>query len=152
MLLAAAPGLPFLLDSAFLTTEDLRSIEQHVYQNVNQERSSFRLPELNWNEQLADEARRHANRIANGRFFAHQDPMRGDIDRRLNISGIKWSRCAENLYEGNRGDLPKEAVKAWLQSSGHRKNMLDSVFSETGIGAAVRPDMTIVIVQEFIFR
>ncbi len=152
VLFAAAPGLSFLSDPVPPATEDLRSIELRVHEIVNRERSSHRKPELVWSEPLAAEARRHANRIASGRFFSHQDPVRGDIDRRLNKSGIEWLRCAENIYEGNSRDLAGDAVKAWLQSSGHRKNMLDSMFSEDGVGVAVRRDRTIVIVQEYIFQ
>jgi uncharacterized protein YkwD len=152
VVLVAVPGLPFSLDSAPIPAEDLRKIELQVHQIVNQERSSLRLPELIWNEQLAAEARRHAIRIANAHFFAHQDPIRGDIDQRLDRSGIEWLRCAENLYEGSTHDFVKDAVRVWLLSSGHRKNMLDSMFSETGVGVAMRQDKTFVIVQEYILR
>ena len=144
--------MPFLSDFAPPATEDLHKIELRVHEIVNRERISRHIPELNWSEALAAEARRHAARIVNGRFFSHQDPVRGDIDRRLNGSGIEWMRCAENLYEGNSRDLPEEAVRAWLLSSGHRKNMLDSMFSETGVGIAVRRDKSIVVVQEYIYR
>ncbi len=152
LFLAAAPGLSFLTDFDPPATENPRSIEQRVHEIVNRERSSRHLPQLNWNEALAAEARRHAVRIVNAGFFAHQDPVRGDIDRRLNKSGIEWMRCAENLYEGNSGDLPEEAVKSWLQSPGHRKNMLDSMFSDSGVGVAVRRDKSIVVVQEYIYQ
>ena len=152
MLLVAAPGLPSLLDFDPPRTGDLRKIELQVHEIVNRERISRHIPELNWSEALAGEARRHAARIANGRFFSHQDPVRGDIDIRLNKSGIEWIRCGENLYEGDSGNLARDAVKTWLESSGHRKNMLDSKFSETGVGIAVRKDKTIVVVQEYIYR
>jgi uncharacterized protein YkwD len=152
VIFATASALVFLLYSATAPAEDLHSIERQVHQIVNQVRNSNHLPELTWNEQLAAEARRHALRIASGRFFAHQDPLRGDIDRRLNKSGIEWMRCAENLYEGEAGNLANEAVRAWLKSEGHRKNMLDSLFSDTGVGIAIKRDKTIVIVQEYIFR
>jgi uncharacterized protein YkwD len=151
-ILVAAPGLAFYIDSEPSSAEDLRNIELQVHQAVNQARSAHHLPELTWNEQLAAESRRHALRIVNGHFFAHQDPVRGDIDRRLNRSGIEWMRCAENLYEGESRDLAREAVRAWLLSDGHRKNMLDSMFSDAGVGVAVKRDKKIVIVQEYIFN
>jgi uncharacterized protein YkwD len=150
-ILVAAPGLAFYNDSEPSAAEDIRNIELQVHQAVNRVRSLRSLPELAWNEKLAAEARRHALRIVDGHFFSHQDPVRGDIDRRLNRSGIEWMRCAENLYEGDSPDLAKEAVNAWLHSEGHRKNMLDSMFSDAGVGVAVRRDKTIVIVQEYIY-
>ncbi len=135
-----------------LGADDLQRIEQKIRQRVNYERSSKRIPELNWNEQLASEARRHALNIATRNFFAHKDPMRGDIDRRLDASGIRWLHCAENIYAGNITDLAEAAVASWRLSPGHRKNMLDSIFSETGVGVAVRRDGTIIVVQEFILK
>ena len=152
MKLAAASGLLFPLNTVPAPAEDLHSIEIQVHQIVNQARNSHHLPALNWNETLAAEARRHALRIAMGHFFAHQDPVRGDIDQRLNRSGIEWMRCAENLYEGDNRDLAKEAVRSWLQSEGHRKNILDSMFSDSGVGIAIKADKTVVIVQEYIFN
>ena len=151
-IMLTAPGLAFFLEPDPADAVDLHKIELQVHQAVNQARNSRHLPELAWNEPLAAEARRHASRIVSGRFFAHQDPVRGDIDRRLNRSGIEWMRCAENLYEGDNHELAKEAVKAWLLSEGHRRNMLDSMFSDAGVGIAFKKDKTVVIVQEYIFK
>jgi uncharacterized protein YkwD len=130
----------------------LHGLEQQVYLSVNQERQSGNLPDLNWSDPIADEARRHAVHIAEERFFAHEDPIRGDVGLRLDKSGIAWLRCGENLYEGNYSDPVEDAVKSWLGSSGHRHNMMDAMFNETGVGVAQRADGWIVIVQEFVTR
>jgi uncharacterized protein YkwD len=132
--------------------EDLLGFEQQIRQNVNYERSAKHIPELNWNEPLAVEARKHARNIAAGGFFAHEDPVRGNIDRRLDTSGIGWHRCAENIYAGDAGGLAEEAVTAWRLSPEHCKIMLDSMLSETGVGIAVKKDGTIIVVQEFILK
>jgi uncharacterized protein YkwD len=152
VLLLAAPGLTLLSNSADQPVDDLSRIERQVHQYVNQERLSNGLHELKWSNQISMEARRHATNIAAGNFFAHEDPLRGDVDLRLNKSGIDWQRCAENLYEGNFGDPAKAAVKAWLHSPGHRKNMMDSMFNEAGVGVAQRQDGVIIIVQEYILQ
>jgi uncharacterized protein YkwD len=146
------PGLLLSMDPIPGTAEDLRGIEQQIRQNVNYERISNHIPQLNWNEQLALEARRHARSIATGSFFAHEDPVRGNLDRRLDASGVGWHRCAENIYAGDVGGLVEEAVTAWRLSPGHRKIMLDSMLSETGVGIAVKQDGTIIVVQVFILR
>jgi uncharacterized protein YkwD len=152
VLLCVAPGSPLLSDSADFSPEDLRRMEQQVHQYVNQERFLNRKPKLNWNEELAAEARRHAGRLAGGSLFSHVDPSRGDIDARLDQSGIDWRRCAENLYEGNIGDPATEAVRSWFKSAGHRKNMLNSKFNEAGVGVAVRGNGMIVIVQDYVLQ
>ena len=152
VMLCATPSSPCLSDSADFTADDLRRMEQQVYQYVNQERSLNLKPKLNWNEKLASEGRRHAGRLADGSFFSHVDPSRGDIDARLDQSGINWRRCAENMYEGNIGDPAREAVRSWLKSAEHRKNMLNSKFNEAGVGVGVRQNGMIVIVQEYILQ
>ena len=146
------PGILLSMDPISPATENLHKFEQQIRQNVDYERSSKHIPPLNWNEQLALEARRHARNIAARGFFAHEDPVRGDIDRRLDASGIGWHRCAENIYAGNASGLAEEAVTAWRLSPGHCKIMLDSMLSETGVGIAVKNDGTIIVVQEFIWR
>jgi len=153
VLAAATPGLSALLESTPPAAEKLPGIEQQVQRQVNYARQGAGIPQLSWNERLAAEARRHAGNMAARGFFAHEDPVRGDLADRMDGSGIEWKRCAENLYAENGNANPAdEAVKAWLQSPGHRKNMLDSLFSESGVGVAVRRDGTLFIVQEYLSR
>lgn len=150
LLLLAAPGLPLLSNSTNRPAGSLRGMEQLIHQYVNQERKSLGVPVLVWSEQVAAEARRHAKNIAEGRTFTHADPLRGNIDLRLDKSGIDWRRCAENLYEANFGDPARDAVQAWLNSPGHRTNLMDSMFSDAGVGVAQRSDGWIIVVQEYI--
>jgi uncharacterized protein YkwD len=153
MIFAATPALCLLPENPSITSEDLCAIELQVQREVNNARHAAHIPQLNWNETLAMEARRHAKNMANRQFFSHDDPMRGDLSHRLDRSGIEWIRCAENLYsEMGFNDPAKHAVQVWLDSPGHRKNMLDSMFSDTGVGAALQGDGTLLIVQVFILK
>ncbi len=152
MLLFAAPGFSPLVNSAGRSSAELVRLEQQVYRYVNKERRIRRIPELNWYGPIAQEARRHAANIAQGHFFAHEDPLRGDVDVRLEKEGIQWRRCAENLYEGAYPDPARNAVQSWLLSSGHRRNILDAQFSDTGVGVAQRGDDAIIIVQEYVLK
>ena len=149
---ATMPGIVSALEPVRLAPAELQRLELQIQEQVNKERRSQRIPQLNWNEKLASEARRHAANIATGRFFAHEDPKRGDIDRRLNASGIRWQRCAENLFAGNIAELADKAIAAWRRSPGHYRNMMDSMYSEAAVGLAVKRDGTIIVVQEFILR
>jgi uncharacterized protein YkwD len=129
----------------------LRQIEGQVYAAVNQLRNTEGRPELKRNEHLALEAKRHAENMAVRRFFAHEDLRRGDLAQRLDASGIGWERCAENIYQEKEiRDPAEDAVHSWLNSPGHKKNMLDLNLSETGVGVAVRHDGKLIIVQEFL--
>ncbi len=151
LIFAVSPGQCWFFENSAITDDSLHDIELQVQQEVNDARLSAHIPQLVWNENLAVEARRHARNMAARQFFSHQDPTRGDISRRLDKSGIDWMRCAENLYSEKGFNNPaREAVKTWLDSPGHRRNMLDSMMSEAGVGAALKSDGTLLIVQVYI--
>jgi len=152
ILLVAAPGFSPIPNSAGSPGNDLTLLERQVFQYVNQERRAHQIPELTWSAPLALEARKHAVRLAQQRLLSHEDPLRGHIDKRLEQAGVPWRRCAENLYESNYPDPAKDAVQAWLRSSGHRRNLMDAELSDTGVGASRRSDGGIIIVQEYVLR
>ncbi len=130
---------------------DMRAMEQEIFRRVNEQRRREGVPELAWNEDLAKEARRHSYNMVARWFFAHEDPARGSLSRRLRASRISWRRCAENLFtEKGYPDLAQKAVEGWWNSPGHRTNMLDRRLTRTGIGIAVRVDDTFFVTQEFI--
>jgi uncharacterized protein YkwD len=145
MLLLAVPPLESQLRI------DTRETERRIFEEVNRVRQTEGLERLEWNERLAQEARRHALNMVTRRFFAHRDPLRGDLGERLEASQIRWRDCAENLfYERGQHDPVPMAVRNWLESPGHRKNMLDKVLTETGVGVAVEGSDSVFIVQQFI--
>ena len=130
---------------------DTREIERRIFEEVNRVRRAEGLGHLEWNERLAQEARRHAQNMVAGKFFSHHDPVRGDLDERLNASHIQWWNCSENLfYERGHQDPVPMAVRNWLASPGHRKNMLDKAMTETGVGVAIEGADSVYIVQQFI--
>jgi len=130
---------------------DTLEIERRIFEEVNRVRRAEGLEGLAWNERLAQEARRHAQSMAAGKFFAHSDPVRGDLSERLNASHIQWWNCSENLfYERGHQDPVPIAVRNWLASPGHRRNILDKVMTETGVGVAVEGSGSVFIVQQFI--
>jgi len=135
------PGTPQSTISTSITTYNLTTLEKAVYRRVNLERASHRVPALRWNEELAMAARNHAASMAARGFFSHEDPVFGNVKRRLDSLNIRWSRCAENLYAGDVDRLADEAVTNWLLSPDHQKIMLNSLHNETGVGIAfLNPD------------
>jgi uncharacterized protein YkwD len=153
IIFAAIPAPCLHPEYSVLTSEDLFSIELQVQREVNEVRQTARIPKLNWNEKLTMEARRHAKNMAGRQFFSHYDSTRGDLSHRLDRSGIEWTRCAENLYSEKGFHNPaKHAVQVWLESPEHRKNMLDSMLSDAGVGAALQSDGTLFIVHVFILK
>jgi uncharacterized protein YkwD len=130
---------------------DLRAAARQIFRRVNQERSRRGIDELEWYEPLAAEARLHSYNMVARWFFAHEDPIRGDLVKRLQAAGIRWRSCAENIFN-MRGypDLASAAMEGWLGSPGHRENILAARFTHTGVGAALRVDGTYYVTQEFV--
>lgn len=153
IIMAAMPGSTFYVDDPqIIEAQSLPQIALRVHQNVNAARQAARLAPLTWNEALGGEAERHARSLAAKLSFSHKDEI-GDLPVRLQHAGIFWRRCAENLYrEKGFGEPSRRAVTAWLHSPGHRGNILDSGLTETGVGAALQRDGTLIIVQEFLAR
>ncbi len=131
-----------------------QSLERRVWEAINQERRKESIGELAWDEALAGEARRHSARMAQAGFFSHCDPVRGDLVPRLDAAGIPWHDCAENiilLEQGDEDPVPV-AVKAWLASPGHRKNLLNPVYTRSGVGIAASGGDRLWITQDFTHR
>jgi uncharacterized protein YkwD len=128
----------------------LVSLERQVFELVNSERAWRGLTRLKWDHRLAEEARRQASNMATRYFFSHLDPVRGDLSDRLRKTGISWHDCAENLLQESGYDDPARfAVLTWIESPGHRKNILNRNVTLSGVGAARRSDGTLFLAQVF---
>lgn len=129
----------------------LVSLERQVFNLVNGERAWRGLARLKWDPRLAEEARRQASNMATRGFFSHVDPVRGDVPDRLKKAGIPWHDFAENLLQESGYDEPAQfAVQSWMESTGHRKNILNPKVTLAGVGAARRFDGTLFLAQVFI--
>lgn len=128
----------------------LRAMAKQIYEDVNEVRTKHDLVRLKWDDKLAAMARDHALRMAAYRFFSHEDPELGDLKPRLDQHHIaRWS-AGENLFMSQGYDEPvPEAVKQWMGSPGHRRNILDAIFTHTGVGAAMSADGHLYFVQVF---
>ncbi len=131
--------------------QPVAAIERRVFELVTQERTSRGLNALEWDQRLAEAARRHARRMAGRGFFSHIDPDRGDLFERLKDAKIPWRKAAENLFdEKGYEDPAQRAIQGWMNSPGHRRNVLDKQLIRAGTGAARAPDGTVYVVQIYI--
>lgn len=155
MLVHVNMGAPFSRESAGateLTTEDpLQPLARKVFNLVNRQRQLHGLHPLEWNDALAAQARLQSTNMMERGFFAHVDPVRGRLAARLNAAGIHWTRCGENIFRDSGEEEPEsEAVDGWMKSPSHRSSILDSLFTETGIGLAISPSTEYYITQIFL--
>jgi len=126
-------------------------LEKQVIAEANRQRALHGVPELKWDDAVADQARSHSINMMQRGFFSHIDPERGALAARLDGAGIGWTRCGENIYQEKGLDDPvQSAVEGWMNSPQHRKNLLDPLFTLSGVGIAISPDTDYFITQIFI--
>ena len=121
------------------TERDLRQIEQQVHRLINEQRTRAKLPPLTWHERVAHAARDHSKNMAERNIFDHRDPRLGDVDKRLNRFRIPWRACGENIFMLSGYSNPAQvAVQGWMDSPGHRANILQTEFTHAGVGVYYR--------------
>ncbi|GAB4453188.1 MAG: hypothetical protein OHK0029_05480 [Armatimonadaceae bacterium] len=112
---------------------------QEVHDRINQERKKQNRPPLTLNDRLNAAARKHSERMAKEQFFDHTDKRGDGPAERVNQERYQWVRVGENIAMNSGYKNPAEqAVAGWMKSPGHRRNILDGEFTETGIGIAYR--------------
>lgn len=134
------------------TTESALSLERRVFVLVNREREASGVRPLMWIEKAANVARFHSNSMANSNFLGHRD-MAGDrVADRANRFGLSnWDQIGENVvWISGYEDPAVRAVYRWMQSSGHRQNLMDRRYSETGLGVSVGRDGKYYFTQVFV--
>lgn len=115
---------------------------------VNDERQSAGLQPLRRNPTLEAQAETYACEMIHFDFFGHENPETGSTLRIRNTEfGYAFSLIGENLAAGQR--TPQEAMDSWMNSAGHRANILQEDFQEIGIGLRSGGDYGMYWVQEF---
>ncbi len=106
---------------------------------LNHERSRRGLNRLSLDRRLSSAAGAHTRDMVRRRYFAHVSRTGGDVVDRLNRVGYmrgarRWV-VGENLaWGGGSLSSPRQIMRSWMQSPGHRRNILDPRFRELGIG------------------
>ena len=110
------------------------SYQQEVVDLVNKERAKYGLSALKSNAYLANVATIKSQDMINKNYFSHTSPTYGSPFDMMKQFGISYSTAGENIAMGQK--TPSEVVTAWMNSEGHRANILNSNFKEIGIGVA----------------
>ncbi len=125
--------------------------EKKIFELINEERRKRNLNSLVWDSKLGSLAGAYSGKMATENFFSHKD-LKGKslADRASDFNITNWSGLGENLYYCKGYDDPTEhAVEGWLNSAGHRANLLKSSWTSTGIGIAKASDGRIYVTQVF---
>jgi uncharacterized YkwD family protein/spore coat assembly protein SafA len=128
--------------------DDVKTLEQQVVTLVNQQRARQGLPALKSNWELCRVARYKSQDLINKQYFAHDSPTYGSPFRMMESFGIRFSAAGENIAYGQR--TPQEVMNAWMNSPGHRNNILSSIYNQIGVGVAKASNGTFYWTQQFI--
>lgn len=114
------------------TTSAVSAYEQKVVDLTNQERAKQGLPALKLDTELSKVARTKSQDMLNKGYFSHTSPTYGSPFDMMKQFGITYRSAGENIAKGQK--TPEEVVNAWMNSEGHRANILNSSYTHIGVG------------------
>jgi uncharacterized protein YkwD len=151
-------------------------LELEVHNLINIERQNNGLPALSWDTELSNIARKHSEDMAQNNFFSHINLMSQDPTARAEAQNYVCHKdygsyyiegVAENIFQNNLydsvtyyGGIPTYAwntqeeiatstVEGWMNSPGHRQNILTATYDREGIGIAISVDDRVFVTEDF---
>lgn len=128
-------------------TASLNSNEKEVFELINKQRTNNGLSALKIDEEVQRVARIKAQDMVDNNYFSHNSPIYGSPFDMLSSFKISYKTAGENIA-GNSSN--SAAVTAWMNSSGHKANILNSSFTYTGVGVVSSNKYGKMYVQIFI--
>ena len=114
------------------TTGNVSQYVQQVIDLTNAQRSKNGLPALKADSQLNGVAQKKSLDMQQKNYFSHTSPTYGSPFDMMRDFGVTYKSAGENIAQGQR--TPQEVVTAWMNSEGHRKNILSANFTHIGVG------------------
>ncbi|WP_208589523.1 CAP domain-containing protein [Gracilibacillus suaedae] len=111
---------------------DISEFEQEVVALTNEERQKQGLPALEIDAELSKVAKQKSEDMATNGYFSHNSPTYGSPFDMIQQAGIDYRTAGENIAKGQQ--TPEEVVNAWMNSEGHRANILNENFTHIGVG------------------
>ncbi|PFR80466.1 serine protease [Bacillus cereus] len=112
--------------------KSLSEFEQRVVELTNAERAKQGLPALKIDTELSKVARIKSEDMQKNNYFDHNSPTYGSPFDMMKKFGISYTSAGENIAQGQH--TPEEVVQAWMNSAGHRANILNNGFTHIGVG------------------
>ena len=117
---------------------------------VNKERKANGLKPLTLNKELSNVANIKSRDMIEKGYFDHTSPTYGSPFDMMKTFNISYKAAGENIAMGQK--TPSEVMNSWMNSSGHRANILNSTYTELGVGIQKDSNGTIYWTQMFIGR
>jgi uncharacterized protein YkwD len=126
----------FFFSSSAHAQIQMNGSERQLFEFVNRERATQGLSALQWDNALFKAARRHALLMLNLNRIEHRLPSEPSLEDRLAEAGARFTAIAENIAVGSN---PQTIHAGWMDSPGHRKNILNPLLTAVGIAAVRGP-------------
>jgi uncharacterized protein YkwD len=123
------------------------AFEAEVVRIVNEERGKVNCPALTADDRLTTAARGHSADMAARNYFSHTTPEGVEFATRITNAGYRWSGAGENIAKGQR--TPAEVMTSWMNSAGHKANILNCGFKNIGVGVAADAQGSLLWTQDF---
>lgn len=133
--------------SSTSNASSLSSDEKEVFDLINTQRTNNGLTALKLDTEALNVARIKAKDMVDNNYFSHDSPTYGSPFQMLNSFKVTYKTAGENIA-GNSSN--SGAVNAWMNSSGHKANILNSSFNYTGIGVVKSSKYGKIYVQIFL--
>jgi uncharacterized YkwD family protein len=114
------------------TSSALNAYENKVFELTNAERTKNGLKPFTLNVELSKVARLKSQDMTDKNYFDHNSPTYGSPFDMMKKFGISYNYAAENIAKGQK--TPEEVVNAWMNSAGHRANILNPNLNQIGVG------------------
>ena len=156
---------------------NINELETEIHNLINNERQTNGISTLQYDSKLSDIARAHSQDMANRNYFDHVNPEGDDPTERAKKAGYPISKdlgggvtsygIAENIFQNwlydsityyngipvyewaSQSELASSTVNGWMNSPGHRQNILTSTYDNEGIGVAISSDYKVYITEDF---
>lgn len=113
-------------------TNEIGQLEMQVVELTNQERRNHGLSPLEVDHTLANVAREKSNDMHQNNYFSHTSPTHGSPFDMIRDMGVSYTMAAENIAHGQTS--AEQVVQQWMESPGHRQNILNEQFTHIGVG------------------
>ena len=114
------------------SSSSVSAYEKKVVELTNAERAKQGLAPLTLNTELSKVARTKSEDMKNKNYFDHNSPTYGSPFDMMKSFGISYTSAGENIAMGQT--TPEQVVQAWMDSPGHRANIMNSSFTQIGVG------------------
>lgn len=129
------------------TTSNVTDEEEELLKLINEQRAAYGLSALKIDSELQRVAKIKVQDLVDNNYFSHNSPTYGSPFDMMKSFGITYKAAGENIA-GN--STLKGAVTAWMNSQGHRENILSNAYNYTGIGIVESKTYGKILVQMFI--